>query len=136
MVFAWGVSCVAPVDFGPLAAWQFTLFALLAISGVPVCTRAAKRLDAKDPGVIVWDEISALPLTFLFVSRDDMQRPLILLAGFALFRLFDISKPPPVSTAERLPDGLGVMADDWVAGLYACASLQALLWILTYLQLP
>jgi len=44
--------------------------------------------------------------------------------GFALHRLLDITKPPPARRLERLPDGLGVMADDWVAALYACVALR------------
>ena len=52
--------------------------------------------------------------------------PLGLLLAFALFRLFDISKPPPVSTLERLPGGFGIMADDVAAGILAAGGLALL----------
>ena len=52
-----------------------------------------------------------------------------LVAGFVLIRIFDIAKPPPVKQLEKLPDGLGVMADDWAAGVYACGALHLLLWL-------
>ena len=55
-----------------------------------------------------------------------------LLIGFVLFRAFDITKPPPIRALERLPGGWGVMADDAVAGVYACVVLQALVWIGAY----
>jgi len=57
-----------------------------------------------------------------------MHSPLIWIAAFVLFRLFDISKPPPARQLERLPDGLGIMADDWAAGGFACLALHALHW--------
>ena len=62
-----------------------------------------------------------MPLVFLWVPLDGW---LTGLWGFALHRLFDITKPPPARQAERLPDGLGVMADDWIAALYACMALR------------
>jgi phosphatidylglycerophosphatase A len=52
-----------------------------------------------------------------------------LLAGFILFRVFDIWKPWPVRQAEKLPGGWGIMADDWVAGVYAALGLSLLRWL-------
>ena len=63
-----------------------------------------------------------------------MQRPELLLLGFCLHRVFDISKPPPVSHLERLPDGLGIMSDDVAAGCYGCAVMQLLLWLWPWLS--
>ena len=71
------------------------------------------------------DEIASLPITFFLVPIDSVG---VAAAGFALHRLFDISKPPPIRQIERLPAGLGVMADDWMAGVYSCVALHALLW--------
>ena len=48
----------------------------------------------------------------------------VALAGFLLHRLFDITKPPPARQLESLPTGLGIMADDWAAGIYANLSLR------------
>jgi len=50
-----------------------------------------------------------------------------IVAGFILFRAFDIVKPPPVRQLERLPEGTGIVVDDVAAGIYALAVLQLLL---------
>ena len=87
--------------------------------GVWASNHAIARLRIDDPGVVVWDEfvgqwIALLPL--VIVPRP---WPWVL-AAFALFRLFDIWKPWPVSWADRrIKGGLGVMLDDVVAGFYA-----------------
>ena len=60
---------------------------------------------------------------FLLVQLTNWK---IALAGFLLHRLFDITKPPPCGQLERLPEGLGVMADDLMASIYACLSLFGL----------
>jgi phosphatidylglycerophosphatase A len=103
------------------------VIAAICAAGVPLCTAAVRRLGGKkDPGSIVFDEIASLPITFLLVDTD---RPWLLGLGFLLHRVFDITKPPPARQLERLPDGLGVMADDWVAGVYSNLALHALIWI-------
>jgi phosphatidylglycerophosphatase A len=56
----------------------------------------------------------------------------IALAGFVLHRVFDISKPPPCAQLERLPDGLGVMADDLMAAIFAGVALFGLNWLCAY----
>ena len=76
---------------------------------------------------MVWDEIASMTITFFLVSQTDMNRWTVLLAGFVLHRIFHISKLPPLNRLERLPAGLGVMADDWMAGVYSCVSLHLLL---------
>ena len=101
--------------------------------GVPICTSAAKQLGRKDPKEVVWDEIVTVPITFLWVPIGLMSRPEILLIGFVLHRIFDITKPPPVHNLERLPDGAGIVADDVAAGIYSCLALHALLWLWPWL---
>ena len=139
---AWfGRSPIAPGTVGALwgipLAWGIGHFsspwiqaaAIVAIcaAGVPLCTAAVRRLgDAKDPGCIVFDEIASLPITYFLV---DMHQPAVIVAGFLLHRLFDITKPPPARQLEHLPDGLGIMADDWAAGVYSNLSLQLLVWL-------
>jgi phosphatidylglycerophosphatase A len=81
-------------------------------------------LRRKDPGAVVIDEVAGQLITFLFVPRDAGLWALV--AGFFAFRLFDIWKPYPISRLESLESGLGVMADDVLAGAYA-ATLMALL---------
>jgi len=63
---------------------------------------------------------------FLFVRLVNWQTAL---AGFLLHRAMDILKPPPAGQLERLPGGLGVMADDWMAGIYACALMAGVTWV-------
>ena len=121
---AWGISRL------PLGAGAAAIVALILL-GVPICSRAAKRLGRKDPGAVVWDEIAAVPVTFFLVDLDRSAGALagLLALGFVLFRIFDILKPPPAPWLERLPDGWGIMADDLAAGIYACLCLHAALWM-------
>jgi phosphatidylglycerophosphatase A len=114
-----------------LPAWgQGLVIVGLALAGIPLCAVAASRLQLKDPSSVVFDEIVSVPITFLLapLRGPPFYVALVLLIGLALNRLFDIWKPPPVKQLERLPGGLGVMADDWAAGAYGLASLQLLLW--------
>jgi phosphatidylglycerophosphatase A len=63
---------------------------------------------------------------FLFAPLTNWR---IAAAGFVLHRLMDILKPPPARQLERLPEGLGVMADDWMASVYAAAIMVGLVWL-------
>lgn len=115
----------------------------LAVSaaGVWASDRTANYLRTKDPQIVVVDEVSGqmIPLLFAlgpterysdgmsnfhsgFWWHGDAQWK-YLLVGFILFRLFDIWKPFPARQAESLPGGWGIMADDWIAGLYAAIGL-------------
>ncbi|MEZ6115112.1 MAG: phosphatidylglycerophosphatase A [Pirellulaceae bacterium] len=122
----WGLPLAWLLAQTPL--WlNVVLILALNLVGIPLCTRACQQLQTKDPGCVVWDEIASMTITFFLVSQTDMNRWTVLLAGFVLHRIFDISKLPPLNRLERLPAGLGVMADDWMAGVYSCVSLQLLL---------
>lgn len=122
----WQLDSLLPPGMGPLARW--TLIGLLIAVGVPLCTVAARHLGGqKDPQAIVIDEYTTIPLVFLFVAPSTWW---ILLLGFGCHRLFDISKPWPCKWLEKLPDGLGVMADDCVAALYGAATLWGIVWLL------
>jgi phosphatidylglycerophosphatase A len=119
---AWGLSFVE-------SPWiQAAAIVAMFAASVPICTIAARELGGKkDPGSIVLDEIVSMPVTFFLVSRALLEQPLVLLIGFALHRLFDITKPPPARQLERLPSGLGIMADDMAAGVYSCVVLHLIL---------
>jgi phosphatidylglycerophosphatase A len=84
----------------------------------------------RDPGCIVLDEFAAMPLVFLgtdgLVTPERL--PVLLFAGFALFRFFDILKPLGIRRLQDLPGGLGVLVDDLAAALAACGTLHALIW--------
>lgn len=110
----WVCSVVLP-PIGLLAAGVF----FIAV-GPPICTRASRLLGKHDPGSVVYDEIAAFWIVFLpqLAIGEALTLP-VLAAGFVLFRIFDISKPWPVSRLEKLPDGTGIMADDLAAGALA-----------------
>ena len=101
---------------------------------VGLCGEAELRLRKKDPGEVVLDEVVAIPLCFLGWRTLLNVAPawMLLLAGFALFRLFDIWKPGAIRQLQLLPGGWGVVADDLAAALAACATLHIAAWI--YLQ--
>ncbi len=111
----------------PGVGWQILVIATLFVIGIPLCTVAGRALGgSKDNQAIIWDEIVTMPIVFLIVQLTNWK---IALAGFLFHRLFDITKPPPCAQLEHLPDGLGVMADDLVAAIFACAALLGLSWL-------
>ena len=95
------------------------LIAIITLAGVWAATRVEKLLGRKDPGKVVVDEVAGQLITFLFVPIAAALNWWIMVAGFLLFRLFDIWKPYPARRLEALESGLGIMADDLVAGAYA-----------------
>lgn len=134
----------------PLAVDSFRiLLAVVAVSvgilGVWSAGRVSRSFGQKDPQIVVVDEISGQFLVFAlslgaWLDSRPTEHPLIsawmvptlaavnwkyLVVGFILFRVLDIWKPFPARRAERLPGGWGIMADDWVAGVYAALGLWA-----------
>ena len=99
-------------------------FILLAVG---LCGEAEVRLGKTDPGEVVLDEFAVMPLCFLgWWSALPAGWPdwAVWLAGFALFRLFDIWKPLGIRRLQDLPGGWGVVVDDVAAALAACATLH------------
>ena len=116
----------------PLAAEAAVVVALNAV-GIPLCTAAARRLGrGSDPGAIVYDEMASVPLGLLALPAEARgawpEATAILGAAFVLHRVFDITKPFPCRRLERLPAGLGIMADDWGAAAWMAAALTACRW--------
>jgi phosphatidylglycerophosphatase A len=100
------------IPFTPVAL----LVALVAVTGAGIWAggRVEQLVGTKDPGVVVIDEVAGMMLSVLLVERT----PAVLLTAFVLFRLFDIWKPFPARQSQALPGGLGVVADDLIAGAY------------------
>ena len=134
--FGSGLSPKAPGTMGSLVAipfywllaWALTPaeIALLAIPlfliGIPICGRAGRALGVSDHGAIVWDEIVAMLPLLAMVP----QHALGWLAAFALFRVFDVTKPWPIRWVDgHVKGGLGVMLDDVLAAIPAAG----LLWL-------
>ena len=116
--FAWGLARLG----GPVALAAAALVVFLV--GWWAAELYVRRSGVADPAEVVVDEVAGQWLTLALVPPE----PLLYLAGFALFRLFDIRKPWPVSWADReVGGGLGVMLDDVFAGLYAGMVMVAIL---------
>jgi phosphatidylglycerophosphatase A len=106
----------------------------VGLLGVWASRHAARYFAKSDPQQVVIDEISGQQITYLplvALSLADVEWKYVVL-GFIFFRIFDIVKPPPARQAEKWPNGWGIMADDWVAGLYAALLLcfvQRMNWL-------
>ncbi len=135
--FGAGLSPWAPGTAGTLLAWamypliraplsEFVFFALLIslfLAGVIAAERTGQALGVPDHGAIVWDEIIATWLVLAFTPETLIWQAI----AVALFRFFDIVKPPPVRWADRsFKGGFGVMFDDIVAAGYALLALAIL----------
>jgi phosphatidylglycerophosphatase A len=99
------------------------LAALVTLIGIPAATRVARGSGAKDPQFVVIDEVAGQLIALIAVPLAWKS----FLAGFILFRAFDIVKPPPVRQLEAFPEGTGIVLDDVAAGLYALAIMHLLL---------
>jgi phosphatidylglycerophosphatase A len=104
---------------------------LLTWLGIWAATRTEKLLGRKDPGIVVIDEVAGQLVAFLFVPFNSGWW--VIIGGFILFRLFDIWKPYPIRRLEMLESGLGIMADDVLAGIYAAILLSLLVSIYSLL---
>ena len=132
--FGAGLSPFAPGTCGTLVAIplyylihslslvNYTLVLVVAtLMGIWICDVTERGIGVHDYSGIVWDEICGFGLTMFAAPKASIW----IGVGFLLFRLFDIVKPWPIALIERkIPGGLGVMADDLMAGLYAFISLQ------------
>jgi phosphatidylglycerophosphatase A len=126
------VGTLATLPLFLLLAWAGSpaLYAgvtlLVVLLGVWASGGLARELGRKDPGEAVIDEAAGFLVTLAFLPPD----PLLLLAGFLLFRFLDIVKPFPARRLEHLPGGWGIMADDLLVALYAHGLLRLGLWLL------
>jgi phosphatidylglycerophosphatase A len=126
-------------NVNPYLTMQIVVGIIIAAIGVWTAGRAARFWRDKDPQKVVIDEVSGQHLTLIlgctlpiwrttygswqtsvwgFLVHNGTLNWKYLLAGFILFRAFDIWKPSPARQAESLRDGWGIMADDWIAGVY------------------
>jgi len=134
--FGAGLSPVAPGTVGTAAAiplylllarlplgWYLAFLLIFSVGACWVADRAETIYERHDPGLIVIDEVAGFLLTMAGSACGWRE----ILAGFLLFRFFDVIKPFPARNIDRqLKNGCGVVLDDLVAGLYACLSLQVL----------
>ena len=134
VLLAWGALLAArlatPTDSVPLhgvgwwsnfAIMESLLAVAVSLIGVWAAGLVARYLRSTDPQIVVIDEVAGQLITYLGLAtpRTIALNWKYLLLGLILFRAFDIWKPFPARQAESLPGGLGIMADDWIAGAYA-----------------
>ena len=105
----------------PISSFYMKLLLIVAtfITGLLVSGTIERKREAKDPGYIVIDEVVGIWITLMFLPQNPPNYYLQLALAFLLFRLFDISKIPPIKYCEKLKGGTGIMVDDVVAGIFA-----------------
>ncbi len=121
-LFFYSLGTIGTLIFGGLSIYL----------AVAMCGEAEFRLGRRDPGEVVLDEFVAIPFCFLgwpyvaYVLPTWAAPWAVFLAGFALFRLFDIWKPGIIGKLQDAPDGWGVVLDDIAAALATCLTLHLL----------
>ena len=105
---------------------EVIVLSAVVVLGVWSATAGERHFGKTDPGHVVIDEVAGMLLTLLWLPVTWLGA----LVGFLAFRLFDIVKPFPGGSAERLPRGWGVMADDLVAGVYAHLVVRLMAWVM------
>lgn len=134
--FGSGLSPKAPGTMGTLAAvpcyllvsglatpWFIALLVLGFVAGIRICQSATDAIGMDDHGGIVWDEFIGFGVTMIAAPAGWQW----VVAGFVLFRLFDVLKPWPICWFDRrIHGGLGIMLDDLIAALFALFCMQLL----------
>ncbi len=124
-----GYAPIAPGTFGsaaglaiywPTRHWsmpaQLGIIAIITLVGTWAATRAAVHFGREDPGQVVIDEVAGQLVTLAWTGAGIGA----MIAAFLTFRILDIIKPYPANRFERLHGGVGIMADDLMAGVYGC----------------
>jgi phosphatidylglycerophosphatase A len=105
---------------------EIAAIALIFVAGTWAATHAERFFGGIDPGPVVIDEVLGMLITLAFIPAGWVA----MLAGFVVFRVFDVIKPFPADRLEKFHGGFGIMADDAMAGVYANLSLRGLMWLL------
>ena len=143
--FGSGLSPIAPGTAGTLAIIpiylllqsldivSYTIVTLIVcIIGIWICGASSHRLGVHDHGGIVWDEFAGYLITMIAAPVGWQW----VIAGFVLFRIFDIWKPWPIRVIDkRIGGGFGIMFDDIIAGIFALFCLQSSILIIEYYKL-
>ena len=111
------VIAIALHEYAGFGQWHFACLGALAFApAVWSASETARARNLKDPGIVVIDEVVGQWISLAGATTLNWKS---WLGAFLLFRAFDIWKPPPVRQLEALPSGLGITADDAMAGVYA-----------------
>jgi|SRR5579864_169104 len=121
-VLLWGGAgyALAPSVRTPVAIAAAVVIVLI---GIPAATQVCRSTGVKDPQFVVIDEVAGQLIALIAMPLSWKT----LVAGFILFRGFDILKPPPLRQLEKLPEGAGIVLDDVAAGLLALLVMHLLL---------
>jgi phosphatidylglycerophosphatase A len=119
LLFVWGMS---------LFAWPFQIVATIVVAVVSMVAAdvTARAVGLKDPGIVVADEIAGMMVTMIAIPFTWKTA----LLGFLLFRVMDVVKPPPARRFESFKGGIGIVADDLMAGVYAHLALRGVLMVI------
>jgi len=117
-----GAAVLVYLGCGKSTALYFTITVISLLLGFWSSSRAECSFSRKDPPQIVIDEFSGMLLAYLFIPFDIK----LIVAGFVLFRIFDVFKIPPIKRLESLPKGYGIMLDDIAAAILTNIILQAI----------
>ena len=112
----------------PESGLQTQLSAIIIVTAIGIFTsgKTAEHLNIKDPSVIVIDEVTGMWISLFLLPKNLV----VFICGFILFRILDIAKPLWINSAQNLPGGTGIMADDILAGIVTCSVLHVGLMIL------
>jgi phosphatidylglycerophosphatase A len=134
----WG-SLVSVIILYPVAIVYGTAgLAISLITGSALSIWSADACEkqwGKDPGRMVIDEFAGMTIVFFWISFTGVLSTDIwlLISGFILFRIFDIFKPLGIDRLQHIPSGIGILADDLLAGLYALICLHLAIWMVSLL---
>ncbi|MDA3899172.1 MAG: phosphatidylglycerophosphatase A [Spirochaetes bacterium] len=122
-LLACAIYCSLYLTFGDNVRFiNMGLVLLAAYPAVMLGNQAEKYFDSKDPQVVVLDEMMGYWIAVFFFPFSIR----LVIIAFVLFRFFDIVKPWPINGLQQLKGGLGIMIDDYLAGLFS----NAIIWIL------
>jgi phosphatidylglycerophosphatase A len=124
VVFWWGLNHIHSPWLAGLVLFLSILFAVWC-SG-----EAAEIMHHPDPSSVVIDEIVAMPIVLIGLGAHRWH----VVVGFAMFRLFDIWKPTPCREAQNFTGGIGIVLDDLLAAIYACAATHGVVWLVSLMK--
>lgn len=115
-----GLALYTVLFFPQHIAMEVLLLVVTVTAAILLCGEGEKRLKKRDPGEIILDEVVAIPLCFLGMKTQMVESGFVwlyMVAGFGLFRLFDIVKPLGIRKLQKYPGGIGVVLDDLAAAV-------------------
>ena len=121
-----GLALFALIRWSGSSAIELGVIVLLFVLGVWSGNAAERHFRRVDPGPVVLDEVAGMLITLALLPVNIYGA----IVGFVIFRLFDVIKPWPANRLEALPGGLGMMADDAMAGIYGNVAMRVLIAVL------